>query len=65
MVNRSVFIFSCVCGRQFQQEERESFHCPDCGRLLVLEWRADERDAEGSGLVPASEESECAHAKSL
>ena len=36
--NKSVFIFACLCGRQFQKEEKEAFRCPDCGRLLVLEW---------------------------
>ena len=38
MLNTSVFIFCCLCGRQFQKEGKESFHCPDCGRLLVVEW---------------------------
>ena len=36
--NKSVFIFSCLCGHQFQKENKESFHCPDCGRLLIVEW---------------------------
>lgn len=65
MLNRSVFIFSCVCGRQFQKEDRGSFHCPDCGRLLVLEWRADGSDGEGADMEFANEESACAHAESL
>jgi predicted RNA-binding Zn-ribbon protein involved in translation (DUF1610 family) len=39
--NKSVFIFACLCGREFQKEEKEAFHCPDCGRLLVLEWRVE------------------------
>ena len=38
MRKKSVFIFACLCGRQFQKEESEAFRCPDCGRLLVLEW---------------------------
>ena len=37
MPNKSVFIFSCLCGRQFQKENKESFQCPDCGRLLIVE----------------------------
>jgi DNA-directed RNA polymerase subunit RPC12/RpoP len=40
--NRSVFVFSCVCGREFHKEEKESFSCPDCGRQLVLEWRGED-----------------------
>lgn len=39
--NKSVFVFSCLCGRQFQKEGKAAFHCPDCGRLLVVEWRAE------------------------
>lgn len=65
MLNRSVFIFSCVCGRQFEKEERESFLCPDCGRLLVLEWRAEKSEPETADMAIASEEDERAHAESL
>ena len=39
---KSVFIFSCLCGREFQKEQKEAFHCPDCGRLLVLEWHVED-----------------------
>jgi predicted RNA-binding Zn-ribbon protein involved in translation (DUF1610 family) len=39
--NKSVFVFACLCGREFQKERKKAFHCPDCGRLLVLEWRVE------------------------
>ena len=52
MHNTSVFIFSCLCGRQFQKEGKEAFHCPDCGRLLLVEWGVD---AEGETAVTTSD----------
>lgn len=36
---RSVYEFSCLCGRSYAKEEQCAFTC-SCGRLLVLEWRA-------------------------
>jgi DNA-directed RNA polymerase subunit RPC12/RpoP len=41
VLSKSAFFFSCICGRAFQKEERETFRCPDCGRLLVLDWRPE------------------------
>lgn len=38
MSARSVYEFSCLCGRSYAKEEQCAFTCP-CGRLLVLEWR--------------------------
>jgi DNA-directed RNA polymerase subunit RPC12/RpoP len=38
----SVFCFSCICGREFQNPRQETFRCPDCGRLLVIEWGRDD-----------------------
>jgi hypothetical protein len=55
--DKSVFIFSCLCGRQFQREGKESFHCPDCGRLLIVAWG----EAEGAMAV-SSEDNERAYA---
>ena len=64
MFNGSVFIFACVCGRQFQQEEKDSFRCPECGRLLVLEWRPEGGTENGAGMPSGSGESECVYAQS-
>ena len=58
MLNTSVFIFSCLCGRQFQKEGKESFHCSDCGRLLVVEWGVE---AEGEMAVTTSDDNEHAY----
>ena len=44
MPRNSVYYFCCLCGREFQKERQETFRCPDCGRLLVMEW-----GREGSG----------------
>lgn len=61
MLNRSVFIFACLCGCEFQMEEKHTFRCPECGRLLVLEWRPEDvtgcTDADLSG-----EKKECDYA---
>lgn len=63
MLNRSVFIFACLCGCEFQLEEKDTFRCPECGRLLVLEWRPEDvtgcTDADLSG-----EKRECDYAES-
>jgi hypothetical protein len=56
-VLRSVFIFSCVCGCEFQKEGKEAFHCPDCGRLLVLDWRAEDGAAGSSEMTVSGEAS--------
>jgi hypothetical protein len=59
VLNRSVFIFSCMCGCEFQKEGKGSFHCPECGRLLVLEWRAEDGTPEGADMALFEEKSEC------
>jgi hypothetical protein len=64
VLNRSVFIFACACGRLFQQEEKGSFQYPECSRLLVLEWRPEGGTENGAGMPSGSEESECAYAQS-
>jgi hypothetical protein len=51
---KSVFIFSCLCGREFQKEGEEAFHCPDCGRLLVLEWRVEDASPERAAATGAA-----------
>lgn len=55
MLSKSIFIFSCLCGCEFQKEEKEAFRCPECGRLLVLEWRPeyDEAGSEAVSVAPA------------
>jgi hypothetical protein len=57
--NKSVFIFFCLCGREFQKDGKEAFHCPDCGRLLVLEWRVE---AARSQCADSSDDTEHTHA---
>lgn len=64
MLNRSVFIFACLCGCEFQLEERVSFRCPECGRLLVLEWRAEDGVAEDVDLALATKRSSILNAES-
>jgi len=59
---KSVFIFACLCGREFQREEKESSHCPDCGRLLVLEWRVEVARSECAEMAVSSEDNEHAYA---
>jgi DNA-directed RNA polymerase subunit RPC12/RpoP len=61
VLNRSVFIFACVCGRQFQREEEDSFRCPECERLLVLEWRPDDGTVEAD-IQPSGGTRECEYA---
>ena len=63
MLNRSVFIFACLCGCEFQLEENHSFRCPECGRLLVLEWRA-ENAAGDAGVDISGEKRECDYTES-
>jgi DNA-directed RNA polymerase subunit RPC12/RpoP len=41
VLERSAFFFSCLCGHEFQTEHKGTFQCPDCGRLLVIEWRPE------------------------
>jgi predicted RNA-binding Zn-ribbon protein involved in translation (DUF1610 family) len=59
---KSVFIFACLCGREFQKEEKESFHCPDCGRLLILEWGVEVARSECAEMAVSSEDNEHAYA---
>ena len=37
----SVYKLSCLCGREFQTREKGTIECPDCHRILLLEWRDD------------------------
>jgi uncharacterized protein YlaI len=37
MLEHSVFIADCLCGRQFESPTRE-YVCPECHRHIVLEW---------------------------
>jgi DNA-directed RNA polymerase subunit RPC12/RpoP len=47
MWTHSIYVFSCVCGRKLRTATGGAFRCPDCGRLLVVDWRpAAVEDAE-------------------
>jgi DNA-directed RNA polymerase subunit RPC12/RpoP len=37
----SVYKFSCLCGREFQTKEKGTIECPDCHRILMVQWRDD------------------------
>jgi DNA-directed RNA polymerase subunit RPC12/RpoP len=37
MLEHSVYIAACLCGRHFESPTRE-YVCPDCHRHIVLEW---------------------------
>jgi hypothetical protein len=63
VLNRSVFIFACVCGCEFQLEEKGSFRCPECERLLVLEWRPEDGTG-GTDVDLSGEKKECDYAES-
>ena len=62
MRKKSVFIFACLCGREFQKEEKESFPCPDCGRMLILEWRVEVVRSECAEMAVSSDDDEHAYA---
>jgi hypothetical protein len=64
VLQRSVSIFSCMCGCEFQKEGKGSFHCPECGRLLVRKWLAEDAAAERADTAPCNVESECNHVES-
>jgi predicted RNA-binding Zn-ribbon protein involved in translation (DUF1610 family) len=59
---KSVFIFTCLCGREFQKEGKESFPCPDCGRTLILEWRVEVARSECAEMAISREDNEHAYA---
>jgi hypothetical protein len=40
MLENSVFIADCLCGRHFESPTRE-YVCPVCQRHIVLEWGHD------------------------
>ena len=40
MLEYSVFIADCLCGRRFETPTRE-YVCPDCQRHIELEWGHD------------------------
>jgi hypothetical protein len=41
----SVFCAQCICGFRFETPERE-FTCPDCKRLIALEWGVTDDDTQ-------------------
>ncbi len=44
MRTTSVFCAQCICGFPFETPKRE-FTCPNCKRLIVLEWGIPDDDA--------------------
>ena len=38
MLEHSVFVADCLCGRRFESPTRE-YVCPDCHRHIVLDWK--------------------------
>jgi hypothetical protein len=45
----SMYSAECLCGHTFEAPRRE-YHCPYCGRFLVIEWGAviDKQDGGAS-----------------
>lgn len=39
MRSESVYQIECLCGRTFERPRDESFTCPSCGRILVIDFR--------------------------
>ena len=62
MRKKSVFIFACLCSREFQEEEKQPFHCPDCGRMLIVEWRVEVARSEGAEMAVSDGDNEHAYA---
>jgi hypothetical protein len=56
MKTTSVFCAECICGLHFETPSRE-FNCPNCKRLIVLEWGVfdDHSDPEISEPTAESE----------
>ena len=44
MLEHSVYVTDCLCGRHFETPTCE-YICPNCHRLIVLEWN-DDNDRE-------------------
>jgi DNA-directed RNA polymerase subunit RPC12/RpoP len=41
VLHRSLYEFTCICGRLFRIEQAAYLSCPVCGRLLIVQWRPD------------------------
>jgi hypothetical protein len=39
MRGKSLYEFTCLCGRRYETAEPAAFACAACGRMLVMEWR--------------------------
>jgi DNA-directed RNA polymerase subunit RPC12/RpoP len=35
-----MYVFSCLCGRKFRTVAGGSFRCPNCDRLVLVDWKA-------------------------
>jgi hypothetical protein len=53
MLERSVYVADCLCGRHFETPSRE-YVCPNCHRLIVLEWDDDGNHEPRQGDAQAS-----------
>lgn len=58
MRTESVYEFRCLCGKQYQEHWERMFACPQCGRLLQLDWSGAQWPEEG---CPVSRESGVEH----
>jgi predicted RNA-binding Zn-ribbon protein involved in translation (DUF1610 family) len=51
MRSQSVYQVECLCGRTFERPNDESFACPSCGRILIIDFRgsknAESQSTEG------------------
>ena len=59
MLERSAFFFSCLCGHEFQTEHKDTFQCPDCRRLLVIEWRPENDLTQRATTLPVHQNCNC------
>lgn len=39
MRSQSLYQVECLCGRIFELPTDESFACPSCGRILIIDFR--------------------------
>jgi hypothetical protein len=39
MRSQSVYQIECLCGRMFERPSDESFVCPLCGRIVIIDFR--------------------------
>jgi predicted RNA-binding Zn-ribbon protein involved in translation (DUF1610 family) len=47
----SIYCLDCPCGRHIETRE-EKLKCPECGRLLVIEWRENRSELPKPQPIP-------------